>query len=132
MLTSNIRFQNFKKKNKKKIITVIFKDIKKQFDNKKNLFLKSLSVNYKNSFNINNLKKYKKFNLYDLIGMGGSSLGAKAIYSFLNYKIKKKFNFVDNIDTQKKYPADKNLNIVISKSGNTLETIVNLNTKKKY
>ena len=62
--------------------------------------------------------------------MGGSSLGAKAIYSFLNDKIKKKFNFVDNIDTQKKYSADKKLNIVISKSGNTLETIVNLNTKK--
>jgi len=130
MLTSNIKFQSFKNKNKNKITTNIFKDIKKQFDNKRDLFLQSLSVNYKNSFNINNLKKYKKFNLYDLIGMGGSSLGAKAIYSFLNYKIKKKFNFVDNIDTQKKYSEDKKLNIVISKSGNTLETIVNLNTKK--
>ena len=132
MLTSNIKFQSFKNKNKNKnkIITNIFKDIKKQFDNKKDLFLQSLSVNYKNSFNINNLKKYKKFNLYNLIGMGGSSLGAKAIYSFLNDRIKKKFNFEDNIDIQKKYSADKKLNIVISKSGNTLETIVNLNTKK--
>lgn len=130
MLTSNIKFQSFKNKSKKKLIINIFKDIKKQFDNKRDLFLQSLSVNYKNSFNINNLKKYKKFNLYSLIGMGGSSLGAKAIYSFLNDKIKKKFNFEDNIDTQKKYSADKKLNIVISKSGNTLETIVNLNTKK--
>ena len=132
MLTSNIKFQSFKNKNKNKnkITTNIFKDIKKQFDNKRDLFLQSLSVNYKNSFNINNLKKYKKFNLYSIIGMGGSSLGAKAIYSFLNDRIKKKFKFVDNIDTQKKYSADKKLNIVISKSGNTLETIVNLNTKK--
>ena len=130
MLTSNIKFQSFKNKNKNKKITNIFKDIKKQFDNKKDLFLQSLSVNYKNSFNINNLKKYKKFNLYSLIGMGGSSLGAKAIYSFLNDRVKKKFNFIDNIDTQKKYSVDKKLNIVISKSGNTLETIVNLNTKK--
>jgi glucose-6-phosphate isomerase len=130
MLTSNIKFQSFKSKNKKKIITNILKNIKKQFDNKSDLFLQSLSVNYKNSFNINNLKKYKKFDLYDLIGMGGSSLGAKAIYSFLNDRIKKKFNFIDSIDTQKKYSADKKLNIVISKSGNTLETIVNLNTKK--
>ena len=130
MLTSNIKFQSFKYKNKNKKTTNIFKDIKKQFDNKRDLFLQSLSVNYKNSFNINNLKKYKKFNLYSLVGMGGSSLGAQAIYSFLNDKIKKKFNFEDNIDTQKKYSADKKLNIIISKSGNTLETIVNLNTKK--
>ena len=130
MLTSNIKFQSIKNKSKKKLITNIFKDIKKQFDNKRDLFLQSLSVNYKNSFNINNLKKYKKFNLYSVIGMGGSSLGAKAIYSFLNDRIKKKFNFEDNIDTQKKYSADKKLNIVISKSGNTLETIVNFNTKK--
>ena len=71
MLTSNIKFQSFKNKNKNKIATNIFKDIKKQFDNKRDLFLQSLSVNYKNSFNINNLKKYKKFNLYSLVGMGG-------------------------------------------------------------
>ena len=57
MLTSNIKFQSFNNKNKNKIISNIFKDIKKQFDNKRDLFLQSLSINYENSFNINNLKK---------------------------------------------------------------------------
>ena len=65
--------------------------------------------------------------------MGGSSLGAQAIYDFLNFKIKKKFSFVDNL---KKNYSKKNknyTNLVISKSGNTIETIVNANLliKKK-
>ena len=29
--------------------------------------------------------------------MGGSILGAKAIYDFLKYKIKKNFLFIDNL-----------------------------------
>ena len=33
--------------------------------------------------------KFKNFSKIKLIGMGGSSLGAKSIYSFLKYKIKK-------------------------------------------
>ena len=63
--------------------------------------------------------------------MGGSSLGAKAIYSFFGSRIKKKFNFIDNIRINK-IPEDKKkiLNIIISKSGSTLETIVNFNTLK--
>jgi glucose-6-phosphate isomerase len=131
MLTGNIKFQNFKNNKKKIKITKIFKNIKKKIDDENDLFLNSLSANYKNSFNKKDLKKYKKFNSYNLIGMGGSSLGAKAIYSFLNYKIKKKFNFLDNLKTQKnKHTQKKQLNIVISKSGNTLETIANLNTQK--
>jgi glucose-6-phosphate isomerase len=59
--------------------------------------------------------------------MGGSSLGAQAIYDFLNFKIKKKFVFVDNL---KKNYSKKNknyTNLIISKSGNTIETIVNAN-----
>ena len=57
-------------------------------------------------------------------------MGAKAIYSFLKPK-NKKFIFVDdylkkNIKSQK-----KSLNIIISKSGNTLETISNFNVIKK-
>ena len=63
--------------------------------------------------------------------MGGSSLGAKAIYSFLKSKIRKEFSFYDNlINHSFKNKNKKKLNIVISKSGNTLETIVNLNTLK--
>ena len=33
--------------------------------------------------------------------MGGSSLGARSIYSFLNHKIKKKFIFFDNLNSIK-------------------------------
>ena len=61
--------------------------------------------------------------------MGGSILGAKAIFQFLNHKIKKNFFFIDNL--QNRLDSKKNkksfVNLVISKSGNTLETISNAN-----
>ena len=123
MLTSNIKFYNFRSKKKFIKILDIFKLLKENFND--DLLLSSLSARYKDAFKITDLTKYKKFNSYNLIGMGGSSLGAKAIYSFLKLKIKKKFSFFDNIKVLKyKKNKDKKLNIVISKSGNTLETIV--------
>ena len=74
------------------------------------------------------LNNLKKFNDYNLIGIGGSALGTKAIYDFLNYKIKKKFFFYDNLQNSKILKSNTNrLNIIVSKSGNTLETISNLN-----
>ena len=33
--------------------------------------------------------------------MGGSTLGAQAIYDFLNHKIKKNFYFIDNLQTNR-------------------------------
>ena len=65
--------------------------------------------------------------------MGGSTLGAQAIYDFLRYKIKKKFTFIDNLISSQKKDHKKFTNIIISKSGNTTETIVNANIliKKK-
>ena len=58
--------------------------------------------------------------------MGGSSLGSKAIYNFLNTK--KKINFIDNFSNVPIHPnKEKKINIIISKSGNTLETISNSN-----
>ena len=36
-----------------------------------------------------------------MIGMGGSILGAESLYEFFNYKIKKKFYFLDNLDENK-------------------------------
>ena len=66
--------------------------------------------------------------------MGGSILGAQAIYDFLKYKIKKNFLFINNIDSNLISSHKKNnVNLIISKSGNTLETIVNANIfiKKK-
>ena len=59
--------------------------------------------------------------------MGGSILGMKAIYNFLNKKIRNKIYFVDNLDIKIKDKSAKPVNIIISKSGNTLETIVNSN-----
>ncbi|MDB9745825.1 glucose-6-phosphate isomerase [Candidatus Pelagibacter sp.] len=62
--------------------------------------------------------------------MGGSILGSEAIHSFLKKKIKKNFYFVNDLKNSENYLKNKkiNLNLIISKSGNTLETIVNSNT----
>ena len=62
--------------------------------------------------------------------MGGSILGSEAIYSFLKKKIKKNFLFISNLQNDLNLKKDKRtqVNIIISKSGNTLETICNSNT----
>ena len=76
-------------------------------------------------------KKFKKFKTILIIGMGGSILGAKAIYDFLKHKTKKNFIFIDNLDEnylksiKKNNCLSKSLFIIISKSGNTIETISN-------
>ena len=93
--------------------------------------IKSFSQKYKYSYENINFKKYTNFKNINLIGMGGSALGAKAIYNFFSPKIKKKFTFVDNINLKKNYNQNvKSLNLVISKSGNTLETISNFKSLK--
>ena len=60
---------------------------------------------------------------------GGSILGSKAIYNFLNHKIKKKFSFIDNLNNVKfeTQAKKRKINLIISKSGNTLETLSNAN-----
>ena len=130
MLTTGISIINFKikaneSKVKKKLISLI---------KSKNHVISSLSKNYKNSFDKKKLKKYKKDLNYRVIGMGGSTLGTQAIYDFLKHKIKKKFLFIDNLQaSQKKDKKNNFTNLVVSKSGNTIETIVNSNIliKKK-
>ena len=91
MLSKNIKFENFelrkKLSDKKK---KIFKNLRK-ICSENNEILHSLSDDYKDSFTkkyVNNLNKIKNMNI---IGMGGSILGAKAIYSFLKPKQKNKF-----------------------------------------
>ena len=79
---------------------------------------------------IKNHQKIKNKNIYNIIGMGGSILGSKTIYSFLKHKIKKNFKFIDNLDVNNFSSLSKDKkqnNIFISKSGNTIETMVNLN-----
>ncbi len=124
MLTSNINFRQFKiKKNCRKVK----KELKKLL-RENNSVINSLTKNYKNNFKVKKLSKYKKFLDYRVIGMGGSTLGTQAIYDFLNLKIKKKFNFLDNLNSFKKKTDKKNyLNLIISKSGNTIETSINSN-----
>ena len=127
MLTQNINFSKFGV-NKNYFKTKIFvkKTLKKYSKDK---FFQSLSNRYIYNFSKKKILKYKKFNNFNIIGIGGSSLGIEAIYNFLSFKIKKKFNFYNNIDSNKflEKKKIKSLNIVISKSGNTLETISNFN-----
>ena len=121
----------------------------KEFNLKKNLFLKkklnkilnnknsvieSLGKNYKNSYDKKLLNKYKKSLNFRVIGMGGSILGTQAIYDFLRHKIKRKFEFINNLDSSLKNKIQKKYtNLIVSKSGNTIETITNVNlfVKKK-
>ena len=123
MLTKSINLINFKSnKNSSKIYKKL-----KSIISEKNEVIKSLEKNYKNSFKKKNLKKYKSFSSFRIIGMGGSILGTKAIYDFLNHKVKKKFIFFDNLKNSSKKNKKKFVNLVVSKSGNTIETIINAN-----
>ena len=102
--------------------------------NKKNSVIESLGKNYKNSYDKKLLNKYKKSLNYRVIGMGGSILGTQAIYDFLRHKIKRKFEFINNLDSSLKNKIKKKYtNLIVSKSGNTIETITNVNlfVKKK-
>ena len=125
MLTKNISFKNFKiKKNNEKIkkdLNLILK--------KKNSVLESLSSSYKNSYNKKTILKFKKYSHIKVIGMGGSTLGTETIYHFLKKKIKKSFYFNNNLqsNTINDNKKIKHLNLIVSKSGNTLETISNAN-----
>ena len=130
MLTSNIKFKNFKKKIKNLRTAKYLKEIL----NENNEILNSLGKSYNNNFYKKLLNKYKKNLNFRVIGMGGSSLGTKAIYNFLKSKIKKNFQFIDNLQSNNYKKSKKNFtNLVVSKSGNTLETIINANIliKKK-
>ncbi len=129
ILTKNIIFRHFFNKKKNNLI-------KKKFDkltHEKNEILNSLSNNYKYSFSRKKIKNLRKnFSTLSIIGMGGSILGMKAIYNFLNFKRKKKVYFYDNlIPNHNHVNKKKNFNIIISKSGETLETILNANVLLK-
>ena len=127
MLTKNIEFKNFKvRKSNKKILHLLKKLFKEESE-----ILNSLKKNYKDSFDNKTVSKLRKYTDVRIIGMGGSILGSRSIYSFLKDKIKKNFYFNDNFEkfnfTLKNKYKKKKLNLIISKSGNTLETISNSN-----
>ena len=125
MLTTNINFKNF---HLKKISKNIKEDLKRLLK-EKNMILESLSSSYQNSYSKKTISKIKNYKNIRVIGIGGSILGTEAIYDFLKPKIKKKFEFVNNLESRTNYylKKKKKLNLVVSKSGNTLETITNSN-----
>jgi len=129
MLTPGINFTNFKGNKNSSLVKKKLKSLL----NSKNEILNSLSKNYKNSFTKKLLYKYKKTLNYRVIGMGGSTIGTQTIYNFLKHKIKKNFIFIDNLQVNYFKNKKKYTNLIISKSGNTIETIVNANIciKKK-
>ena len=125
-ITKNIDFNNFKNRINQKIVYKNFKILIKN----KNEIINSLTPEYKYGYSKNLIKKLKKgFIELRVIGMGGSILGLKAIYYFLISKLKKKIYFIDNLipNLEKVKNLKKPLNLIISKSGNTLETISNTN-----
>ena len=133
-----IQKKNINDKLKKKILTnynFINKEIVASInDSEKTLNI--LNKNYKFNFDFNDLKRFKKFKKIAIVGMGGSILGTEAIYNFLKFKIKKKVYFFNNLDNNMIANFEKTKNnsntlfIIISKSGNTIETLTNLSLLK--
>ena len=103
LLENNINKNYFKNnlylKDKIKLKKII-SDIYNNLDNRKDTF-HSLSKKFNLDFNKSKLKKFLKYKSIVIIGMGGSIMGANAIYSFFKQKIKKDFIFLDNLDQQK-------------------------------
>ncbi len=133
-LKNIIKTKNLKKglprilsRNFDKVFLSIKKDIKI-----KGKTLHVLDKKFKFNFKTKDLKNFKKFKSIAIIGMGGSILGAEAIYNFLGSKINKEVLFFDDLDENKikKFKQNKKLTkilyLVISKSGNTVETLSNL------
>tara|TARA_B000000557_G_scaffold79669_1_gene63932 strand:+ start:68 stop:1219 length:1152 start_codon:yes stop_codon:yes gene_type:complete len=123
MLSSGIKFKSFKfRKSSNKYKKILFKLLDSNIH-----VINSLSNKYKFNYTKKSISKFKKNKYFRLIGMGGSILGTQAIYDFLNQKVKKKFLFIDNLKPFRQKNKKKYTNLIVSKSGNTIETIVNAN-----
>ena len=88
-------FVNFSKYNKslkktKKIFNSFLTDLK----NNQIPLLESYEKDYEFDFSTITVKNFFKYKNIIIIGVGGSILGAKSIYSFLRKKIKKKVFFL--------------------------------------
>ena len=119
MKKDNLVYKNFiqsdylKKKFNNKLnfsFSKIVEEINKNIDVKKDTF-NLLSKYLKFNFNLKDLNKFKKYKSVVMIGMGGSILGAESLYEFFNYKIKKKFYFLDNLDENKIIKVKKKIQI---------------------
>ena len=111
---------------------IAYSNLKFDIQNYKIPMLQSFKKNYFFDFSSETIKKFSKYKNIIIIGMGGSALGAKCIYNFFKVKIKKKVFFFDNLD-ENLYLEFKKLKklksscfVIISKSGETIESITNL------
>ena len=138
MFKKNDFFKDYSQNSKKfgknlKITKKLFIKLKSDIKNLKIPLLQSFEKNYILDFSSKTIKNFSKYKNIVLIGMGGSTLGTKCIYSFFKGKIVKEVFFFDNLDENlflefiKIKKIKNSCFIVVSKSGETLETIVNLN-----
>ena len=136
MLYKNNFFKNFsfEKKVFNKNLTKtkkIFNRFKDDFQNFEVPLLEGYQKDYELDFSEITVRKFSKYKNIVIIGMGGSILGTKSIYSFFKKKIRKKLFFFDNLDSNLhlEYKKIKNLKnscfVIVSKSGTTLETLAN-------
>jgi len=115
-------------KKTKKIFNSFLNDLK-NFDIP---LIETYEKDYQLDFSKKMVKKFSKYQNIIIVGLGGSILGTKSIYSFFKKKIKKNVFFFDNLDPNLnlEFKKIKNLKsscfIVVSKSGKTIETIINL------
>jgi len=135
MLNKNNFFNNFKSvkfQNNLKKTKNLFFTLRNELENYEIPMMESYEKNYKFNFSKKTVKRFSKYKNVIVIGMGGSILGTKSIYYFFKERIKKNFFFFDNLDINLNYEFKKIRNlknscfVVVSKSGNTLETITNL------
>ena len=137
MLNKNNFFNKYYSNSKKfkknlKQTKFFFNSLVSDVENFKIPLLNSYEKNYEFGFSEILVKNFSKYKNIVIFGMGGSILGTKSIYSFFKKRIKKQFFFFDNLDTDLhlKYKKIKNLKnscfIIVSKSGNTIETLSNV------
>ena len=77
-------------KHTKKVFNTFLLDLR----NNKIPLLASYEKNYEFNFSKITVRKFSKYKNIIVIGMGGSILGTKSIYSFLEKKIRKKVFFL--------------------------------------
>ena len=122
MKQENLIFKNNLKSIKKKNLFIKkskdFSKILSLFNNElknKEKTINVLDEDFQFNFKFPQLKKFLKFKKIAIIGMGGSILGAEAIYNIFKRKIKKRVYFFNDIDEKKmirfkkKETAPKNL-----------------------
>jgi glucose-6-phosphate isomerase len=115
-------------KNNSRKCSEIFKNL---IRNKENFFFNTLSYDYQKSIVLKKIFLKKKLHKNVLIiGMGGSVLGSKMLSSF--FGLDKNYYFLDSLNNSTvndfiKKDLSKFSIFIISKSGQTLETLTNCN-----